>query len=89
MKKGQEVYSKRISWGESRGSLIKEKCGSYVALVSSVTYLVYRKAKYSYHCTDCGKIINKGEMHGGTFYDHFCENCITETRPETIYQPIK
>ena len=71
--RGQQVWSKKLNsclqWGTS---------GNGVARYP--TYLVIRKAARDYHCQDCNAIVSKGNLHGGTFYDHFCLNCVTTER---------
>jgi len=47
--------------------------------------LTIRQAARDYRCADCGQRIDQGDMHGGTFYEHYCLNCVI---PEKSWQDI-
>lgn len=53
------------------------------------TYLTWSKARYDYECHGCGRSIHKGEMHGGSFYFHYCGECATSIEPSDNHQIVQ
>ena len=77
---GKEVYSKKLFGAMTSGSLIREKYGVYSGIESVPVTLYIRKAARDYRCEDCGNQITKGTLHAGTYYEHYCLNCVTDER---------
>jgi hypothetical protein len=75
--RGQEVWSKKL-WFVWAGP---EQIGYPIQL--QVT-----KARRHWRCDDCGQQIEKGELHGGYFYAHYCLACVTDTEPPQVRSPL-
>ena len=88
-KRGQAVWSKKQYPFQSQGSLNKKKFGHYSVTLWSSTDLKAAKARRNHICRDCGKLIEKGTLHGSTYYYHYCLGCVTEERPEDRVVPTR
>jgi len=83
---GQVVWSRKRYWSAVRGSLVKEKYGEYSGYEGCPQELTLRHARRDWSCADCGHKIYRDDMHGSTYYDHYCLDCITPTRPENWFE---
>lgn len=83
---GDTVWSKKRYWSAVRGSLVKEQYGKYSGFEGRPQELTLRHAARGWNCPDCLQVIHKGDMHGSTYYDHYCLDCITPTRPENWFE---
>jgi len=84
---GQQVWTKKLEAGNIRGSLVKERYGHYSGIEWTSIPLTITRARKVYRCADCGATIDKGELHGGSYYDHYCLDCVMADRPETRFEP--
>jgi len=87
MERGQQVWTKKLEPSQVRGSMIKEQYGHYSGTLRSAIPLVITKARRNYRCADCGAVIEKGKLHGGPYYDHYCLGCVTPEKPEPRFKP--
>ena len=78
---GDTVWSRKLSWTETWGSAIREQYGVYRGYIGFPTQLTVRRARRRYRCNDCGRWIEKGELHGSAFYAHYCIDCVTHQEP--------
>ena len=83
---GDTVWSRQLSWAETWGSEIRERYGVSRGYIGFPTQLVIRRARRRYRCHDCGRGIEKGELHGSAFYAHYCLDCVTHQRPPTQFR---
>lgn len=90
MKLGQTVWTKNL---ESKSLTMgqDQKTGKYYQVQEKHAYqLTIRKAARRYMCagSSCRNIIERGSLHGSTFYDHYCPDCISEAEPAREVAPV-
>jgi hypothetical protein len=83
MKLGKMVWTRKLYSTLASGSAIKERYGQYTVIEKTPHQVRLRHAIQDWQCSSCNTKIYKGDMHGSTFYDHYCLDCVTPFQPET------
>lgn len=83
MRLGELVWTRKLYGSLTSGSYIREKYGQSPVIEKIPRGVTLRHAKQDWDCEDCGQKIYQDDMHGSTFYDHYCLDCVTPYEPKT------
>jgi len=80
---GQRVWTRHLLHVcSASGDYSMRRYGHHRVIERSPIALRIRRAHCGWRCVDCGARIDKGDLHGSTFYDHYCLDCITQFEPK-------
>ena len=85
VERGMRLWARRLRWAESQGTQNLVECGSHKGISGYPVPLTARDARRGWDCSGCGQRIEKGDLHGSTYYDHFCLECCTPFKPEAAF----
>lgn len=86
---GQVAWTRQLYGALASGSYIRQKYGQSPVIEKTPYQVKIRHASQDWTCRTCGQKIDEGDMHGSTFYDHYCLDCVTRSKPETEVEFLK
>lgn len=77
---GHLVWTRKLFGAITHGC--RERYGQSTVIEKTPRRVMLRHAKQDYYCSSCGQKINKDDMHGSEFYEHYCLDCVTPFEPK-------